>query len=131
MKLEPLKFQDKQAITAFGAGGFRLLREDGSDERIEGGLLVTSQPPMVWACPDHVSRLEQVHIEPLLGLAGQIEFVLLGTGERMAAPPAAIRMLFRDAGIGLEFMDTRAAARVYNHLASEGRKFAAALLPIG
>jgi uncharacterized protein len=36
----------------------------------------------------------------------------------------------RQAGIGLEFMDTPAAARLYNVLVSEGRRLAAALIAV-
>ena len=58
------------------------------------------------------------------------EFVLLGTGLAQAQPPREIRTALLEAGVGLEFMATAAAARLYNVLASEGRRFAVALIAI-
>jgi uncharacterized protein len=45
-------------------------------------------------------------------------------------PPKAIRAALQLAGIGLEFMDTPAAARLYNILTAEGRRVAAALIAV-
>jgi len=56
--------------------------------------------------------------------------VLLGTGARNGLPPRAVRDGLRAAGIGLEFMDTPAAARLYNVLTAEGRRLAAALIAL-
>ena len=56
--------------------------------------------------------------------------VILGVGERLIHPPAAVRQAFRDAGIGLEVMDTATACRTYNLLAGEGRNVAAALISV-
>ena len=58
------------------------------------------------------------------------EFVLLGTGLVQALPPPPVREAVRAAGIGLDFMSTEAAVRIYNVLASEGRRFAAALIAV-
>ncbi len=54
--------------------------------------------------------------------------VLLGTGRRHA--PVAPRWMawFGGRGMGLEVMDTRAACRTYNILATEGRRVVAALI---
>lgn len=57
------------------------------------------------------------------------EVLLLGTGARQRFPsPAVLRPLLQ-AGIGVEVMDTQAAARTYNILMAEGRRVVAALLP--
>lgn len=56
------------------------------------------------------------------------EIVLLGTGARLCFPHPSLQQPLMAAGIGLEVMDTAAACRTYNILASEGRKVAAALL---
>jgi uncharacterized protein len=60
----------------------------------------------------------------------EVEFLLLGVGPRNAPPPKPIRQALLAAGIGLEFMDTPAAARLYNVLTSEGRRVAAALIAV-
>lgn len=55
------------------------------------------------------------------------EIVLLGTGTSNVFPPRELTFSFARQGIGLEVMDTAAAARTYNVLANEGRKVAAVL----
>jgi len=68
---------------------------------------------------------------PLLALAGAADVLLLGTGSIPSAPPPGLRDLLDAAGIGLEPMATPAACRTYNVLLAEGRRIAAALLPVG
>lgn len=64
--------------------------------------------------------------EPLLALRPEV--VILGSGARLRfAHPSAYRALI-EARIGLETMDTAAACRTYNVLASEGRTVVAALM---
>lgn len=55
------------------------------------------------------------------------EIVLLGTGTCNLIPPRELTFAFARKGIGLEVMDTAAAARTFNVLANEGRKVAAVL----
>jgi uncharacterized protein len=55
------------------------------------------------------------------------EIVLLGTGTANVFPPRQLTFAFARRGIGLEVMDTRAAARTFNVLANEGRRVAAIL----
>jgi uncharacterized protein len=57
------------------------------------------------------------------------EVIVLGTGPNQQFPsPSLIAEVLR-MGIGMEVMDTRAACRTYNILASEYRRVVAALLP--
>ncbi|MGN6579010.1 MAG: Mth938-like domain-containing protein [Bordetella sp.] len=57
------------------------------------------------------------------------EVLLVGTGARQKMlSPAVLRPLLI-AGVGIEVMDTQAAARTYNILMAEGRRVVAALLP--
>jgi uncharacterized protein len=70
-------------------------------------------------------------LEPVLSAGrAEVEFLLLGLGARNALPPRAVREALQRAGIGLEFMDTPAAARLYNVLTAEGRRIAAALIAV-
>lgn len=55
------------------------------------------------------------------------EIVLLGTGTSNVFPPRELTFAFARRGIGLEVMDTPAAARTFNVLANEGRRVAAVL----
>lgn len=128
MKITPIASAGRPLITAFGAGGFRFGLA-GGDLRIEGGVLVLADVPEPFPASD-LDSVSQVSIAPVLVLQGQVEFLLLGTGPKMTAPPAFLRASLRDVGLGLELMDTAAACRAYNHLASEGRHFAALLMPV-
>lgn len=76
--------------------------------------------------PASVSGLTETQLATLLAL--RPELVLLGSGERLQRPPAALLRPFAEAAIGVDVMDTFAACRTYNVLAAEGRKVAALLL---
>jgi uncharacterized protein len=56
------------------------------------------------------------------------EIVILGTGAAQRFPSPALARALAAAGAGVEVMDSRAACRTYNILATEGRKVAAAIL---
>lgn len=72
-----------------------------------------------------ISELVDTDFELLL--RAEPEIVLLGTGSRNVFPPRELTFAFARRGIGLECMDTRAAARTFNVLATEGRQVAAVL----
>ena len=55
----------------------------------------------------------------------------LGTGPTLARPPRELVTELDAAGLGVEPMDSRAAARAWGVLRSEGRRIAAALYPLG
>ena len=78
-----------------------------------------------------LAELTAESLQPVLAAGrAEVEFLLLGVGARNAQPPRAIREALLAAGMGLEFMDTPAAARLYNVLTSEGRRVAAALIAV-
>ena len=47
-----------------------------------------------------------------------------------APPPPAVRAAMKDIGLSLEVVDTGSACRIYNVLLAEGRRVAAALIPL-
>lgn len=75
--------------------------------------------------PKPVGTLTEADFEHLL--AQSPEIVLLGTGRSNVFPPRELLFAFARRGIGLECMDTAAAARTFNVLATEGRHVAAVL----
>ena len=77
-----------------------------------------------WA-PKPVAELAVADFESLLATAPEI--ILLGTGPTNLFPPRELLFAFARRGIGLESMDTAAAARTFNVLATEGRQVAAVL----
>jgi len=112
-------------IDSYGAGGFRL-----SGEWHEGSVLIVADEPRSWP----VTRLAEVNRETLAPVfdAGraEVEFLLLGVGAANALPPREVREGLLAAGMGLEFMDTPSAAKLYNVLTSEGRRVALALIAV-
>ena len=66
-----------------------------------------------------VTELTAAHVAKLL--AHSPEVVLLATGSRLQFPKPEVRVAFASRGLGLEVMDTRAAAYTYNVLLQEQR----------
>ena len=113
------------AIESFGPGGFRV-----AGVWRPGSLLILADAARDWRPANLADVSAEDFAEVLAAEAGQVEFVLLGTGPRQALPPRAVATALRTAGLGLEFMATDAAARLHNVLASEGRLFATALIAL-
>jgi uncharacterized protein len=117
--------RDAPSIDAYGDGGFRL-----SGDWHAGSLLIVADEARAWP----VAAFADLTLESLAPVfeAGraEVEFLLLGVGARNAQPPRAIREALLAAGLGLEFMDTPAAAKLYNVLTSEGRRLACALIAV-
>ena len=66
------------------------------------------------------NQLDEAAVETISKLKPEV--VLLGTGDRIVFPPQKILAAFLKRGIGLETMDSAAAARTFNVLIEEGRK---------
>lgn len=117
--------RDAPIIDAYGDGGFRV----AGDWRA-GSILIVEDAARPWAVATP-GELSIEKIEPVLA-AGRAasEFLLLGMGAANALPPRAVREALARAGLGLEFMDTPAAARLYNVLTSDGRRLACGLIAV-
>jgi len=105
-------------VTGFAGAGFRI---DG--EATAGGVLLT---PEWWRPWDGALTLEA--LEPLAAI--EPEFIVIGTGATLVRPPRALVDALDARGIGLEPMDSRAAARAWGILRGEDRWIAAALMPL-
>ncbi|MGI9200355.1 MAG: Mth938-like domain-containing protein [Woeseiaceae bacterium] len=66
-------------------------------------------------------------LEPLL--ERQPELIVVGTGSQQLLPERDLMFAMARSGVGLELMDTPAAARTFNVLIGEGRSVAAVLYP--
>jgi uncharacterized protein len=114
------------AITAYGQGAFAFA---GMSHK--GAILATPKgvQPIDAASIDD---LNPAVLAPLLAeiveSPGSIEFVIVGTGERLAPIPKTTRAALGQAGLRFDAMATGAALRVYNVMQSEGRRVAAALI---
>jgi uncharacterized protein len=112
-------------IDAYGGGGFRV-----GAERFEGSILIVKGEVRPWP----VRALGDLRPQDLADVAQlgalEIEVLLLGTGAAMALAPRPVRDWMNTAGVGLDVMSTPEACRMYNYLAGEGRRVAAALLAV-
>jgi uncharacterized protein len=79
--------------------------------------------------PDPFAEFEDAPQAARLAPAGSTEVLLVGTGrqQRFLRPEVTGPVVM--AGVGVEVMDTQAAARTYNILMAEGRRVVAVLLP--
>ncbi len=110
-------------VRGFTATGFSV---DGQTYK---ALLLTPERAAEWA-PPPLAELTAESLEPLLSLNPPPEFLLLGTGPFLVFPPRALVASLEARGIGVEAMDSRAAARTWGLLRAEGRRIVAAILPL-
>jgi uncharacterized protein len=94
-------------------------------QRIDYSILLTPREMRSWS-PARLEEIEVVHFEELL--EWEPEVALFGSGSRLRFPDPELLAPLHRRGIGIEVMDTAAACRTFNILASEGRRVAAALL---
>ena len=109
-------------VRGFAGTGFRV-----DDDRVFRALLLTVEAAREWS-PPPFAALDMAALQPVL--ADTPEFVLIGTGAALVRPPVALVRALDEAGIGVEAMDSRAAARAWGVVRSEGRIIAAALYPL-
>ncbi|WP_448660008.1 MTH938/NDUFAF3 family protein [Sphingomonas sp. CJ99] len=110
-------------ISGIVGRGFRV------DGGVYEGLTITPERADGWS-PPPLGDLAMDALAPLLALDPLPEFVILGTGSAMRRPPAPLIAALDARGIGIEFMDSRAAARAWGVLRAELRWVAAALYPL-
>ena len=110
-------------VRGFAEGGFAV---DGQTYR---GLLLTPERATEWS-PPPLAELSLEALGPVLALDPAPEFLLLGTGAAMAFPPRGLVRALDERGIGVEAMDSRAAARTWGVLRAEERWIAAAIMPL-
>ncbi len=122
MKLQPDK-SNSLTINAYGEGWIEV-----NGQRFDHSLIVSSLPGATaqsWPVPGF-DALTTENFD-VLGQTGA-ELVIFGSGKRLRFPKPLWLQTLVGKGIGLETMDTAAACRTYNILASEGRKVVLAVL---
>ncbi len=118
MRLTEISYGSALAIESYGPGFFRV-----GTHVLRGACLITPWDAGPWGgLADTAGPL---------ALIGRIDVLLLGMGADLAPVPREFRMALEAAGIGVEPMNSPAACRTYNVLLGEGRRIAAALLPVG
>ena len=114
----------RHIIDAYGNGGFRF-----AEMSHRGSILMLPSGVRAWA-PDDARAIDRAALRPVVAEAAGIELLLVGTGLDIAPFPDGLRRWLKEAGIGLDVMQTGAAARTYNILVAENRKVAAALVAV-
>ena len=95
------------------------------EARYRGTIALTTDSVLEdWAAKP-IAELAEGDFADLLEAAP--ELIVLGTGPTNVFPPRELVFALARRGIGLEVMDTAAAARTFNILSSEGRLIAAVL----
>jgi uncharacterized protein len=109
------------SITGYGSGWVAV-----NGEQVTSSVVLPSNGQrFAWECA-RFENLTQHHFDQLAEL--DCELVVFGSGECIRFPnPAWLQALYAKR-IGVETMDTQAACRTYNFLATEGRRVVAALL---
>jgi len=125
MDVTPLVPEGRQIIQGYSAGGFKV-----SGKPYQGPIIVTPTGTMPWSINGPFSTLGENDFETLAANANDLDVVLLGSGAKGEFFPPALRAALKSRGLVVETMDTGAACRTYNVLMAEGRRVAAALLPV-
>lgn len=117
MQITEIMYSEATPIEGYGPGFFRI-----AGQAIEGPICVTASGAQSWGGYDD----DKV----LISLAETVDVLFIGTGAETTHIPASLRDQLDEVGIGVEAMNSPAACRTYNVLLSEGRRVAAALLPV-
>lgn len=121
MDLIPVVPAGRQVIESYGPAGFRI-----SGISFESAVIVFPDRTLVWDVASF-AEVTAASLRPVVERGG-VEILLLGCGRAMRPVPAALRRALKEAGIGIDAMDTGAACRTYDVLMGEDRRVAAALL---
>lgn len=114
----------RQVIQSYGNAGFRI-----AGKVYHGSVLVFPDRTIGW----EVTSPDGLSIEAfaaILAPGSGVEVLLVGCGTRGTMLEPSVRRRLREAGIGVETMDTGAACRTFNVLLSEARAVAAALIAV-
>jgi uncharacterized protein len=114
----------RHVLESYGAGGFRF-----AEMSHRGSILALPSGIKAWPVTSAKELCEEA-FAPVFAEAEAIDLLLLGTGREPGVLHEFLRWRFADAKIGVEAMQTGAAARTYNILLAENRKVAAALIAV-
>ncbi|MDF1873427.1 Mth938-like domain-containing protein [Vannielia sp.] len=115
MRITEVEYRGELPVDGYGPGFWRV-----GGRVIDGAVLVGPGGVAPW----------DGEVEALLALKGAVDVIFLGMGAVIAPVPRALREALEEAGIGAEPMASPTAARSYNVCLGEGRRVAAALLPV-
>ena len=121
MKFQPDTIEGVNVITRHEAGRIAV----GSTAYAHSVIVPWVGEVLDWRLRE-LDELTPEHVERLIAL--RPELVIFGSGSRMRFAPSTLLRPLVERRIGIESMDTAAACRTYNVLASERRSVVAALI---
>ena len=121
MKLTDDRIAGINLVRSYDAGVLRI-----GDTALHRSCLIKADRLIADWRPQTIEELRVEDLDAVFAL--EPEIVVLGSGTRQRFPDTALLAAVLSRGIGCEVMDTGAACRTYNILASEDRKVVAALL---
>jgi uncharacterized protein len=124
MDITPLIPAGRQLIQGYGNGGFVI-----AEVRHTASVLVMQEQTVPLGV-ETIAALTLENLAPLKNAEPAVELLLIGCGTSMAFIEDDIRHGLKAWGIGVETMDTGAAARTYNVLLSEERRVATVLVAV-
>jgi uncharacterized protein len=111
-------------IDAYGEGGFRF-----AEMSHRGAILAAPAGVSILAAAS-AQEIAPGHLHAILAGDSGVDFLIIGTGGQPQPVAPDLREALRARRIALEVMTTPAAIRTYHVLAGEGRRVAAALIPV-
>lgn len=124
MDVTPTIPEGLKVIDSYGPGRFQI-----STLAYQGPLLVFPNRVVPWT----LTIADALSVDDLSEVFAEdppVEVLLFGCGSKMTLVKPSLRQAIRDKGVAMDPMDTGAACRTYNILLSEGRRVAAALIPV-
>ena len=121
-----MELQLENYPSSYRVGSFADNAIEIGEVRYTTSLIVTPEQVVRDWPPQHPNNLTIDDFGIILAL--EPELILVGTGNAFRFPDSAILKGIFGAGIGIDFMDSRAVCRTYNILAAEGRHVAAGII---
>lgn len=121
MDITPLVDAKSQVIRSYAPGQFTV-----SGVVHKSAVIVFPDRVTAWGFAGQARDLSVSDFKNIVG----VDILLVGCGAEGVFLPELRRVLKEETGMMAEFMDTGAACRTYNVLMAEGRRVAAALIPL-
>lgn len=125
MDVTPLVRADQQIIQSYSGGTFKV-----SGSAYSGAVFVLPEETTPWDFDGDPASLSEEDFDFLADKADDIDVILLGCGKATIFLSPNLKLALKTKGLNVDVMDSGAACRTYNVLMAEGRRVAAALLPV-
>ena len=124
IEIREAHFPGRAPIDAYGNGGFRF-----AEMSHRGSILCLPSGICGWDVSDPAG-IDVEALQRVVDEAGEIEFLLVGTGETIRPLDPDLKTALRGANISSDPMSTGAAVRTFNVMLLESRPVAAALIAV-